>query len=138
MKKVFLFYPVVQKKDIDSLGHVNNEVYLRWLLEAAVAHSNHVGYSLEKFIEMGSAFVVRRHELDYLFPTYEKDQLRIETWTEPMQGARAFRYYEIYHQENNRLILTGKTMWVFVSLKDGRPAVIPDQVVAAFADFQSA
>ena len=95
MKKIFVYRPEVKDADIDNLGHVNNEVYLRWLIEAAVAHSGFVGYTLEKFLEMQSAFVVRRHELDYLLPTFKKDRLRIETWTDPMDGSRALRHYEI-------------------------------------------
>lgn len=137
MKKIFVYRPEVQSQDIDSLGHVNNEVYLRWLIEAAVAHSSFVGYTLEKFLEIQAAFVVRRHELDYLVPTFAKDRLRIETWTDEMDGSRALRHYEIINEENNKLILKGQTMWVFVNLQTGRPIKIPSEVIDAFAEFES-
>jgi len=137
MKKVFLYRHAVQATDIDTLGHVNNEVYLRWLIEAAVAHSSFVGYSLEKFLEIQAAFVVRRHELDYLLPTFVEDRLRIETWTDEMDGSRALRHYEIFNEKNNKMILKGQTMWVFVSLQNGRPTKIPSEVIAAFAKFES-
>jgi acyl-CoA thioester hydrolase len=136
MKKIFVYRPEVKDADIDNLGHVNNEVYLRWLIEAAVAHSSFVGYTLEKFLEMQSAFVVRRHELDYLLPTFKKDRLRIETWTDPMDGSRALRHYEIYNEENQKLVLKGQTMWVFVNLQNGRPIKIPNEVTTAFANFK--
>jgi len=136
MKKIFVYRPEVKDADIDNLGHVNNEVYLRWLIEAAVAHSGFVGYTLEKFLEMQSAFVVRRHELDYLLPTFKKDRLRIETWTDPMDGSRALRHYEIYNEENQKLVLKGQTMWVFVNLQNGRPIKIPNEVTTAFANFE--
>lgn len=132
MKNIFLYHPVVQKKDIDFLGHVNNEVYLRWLIEAAIAHSSHIGYTPQKFIEMKAAFVVRRHELDYLLPTFEKDRLRIETWLEPMESPRTLRHYEIYNEETHKLVLAGKTMWVFVNLQTGRPTKIPDGMLDVF------
>lgn len=136
MKKIFVYRPEVKDADIDNLGHVNNEVYLRWLIEAAVAHSGFVGYTLEKFLEMQSAFVVRRHELDYLLPTFKKDRLRIETWTDPMDGSRALRHYEIYNEENQKLVLKGQTMWVFVNLQNGRPTKIPNEIITAFANFE--
>jgi acyl-CoA thioester hydrolase len=136
MKKIFVYRPEVKDSDIDNLGHVNNEVYLRWLIEAAMAHSNFVGYTLEKFLEMQSSFVVRRHELDYLLPTFKNDRLRIETWTDPMDGSRALRNYEIYNEESNKLVLKGQTMWVFINLQTGRPTKIPNEIIEAFANFQ--
>ncbi len=136
MKKIFVYRPEIKESDIDSLGHVNNEVYLRWLIEAAVAHSNYVGYTLNQFLKMQSSFVVRRHELDYLLPTFKNDRIRIETWTDPMDGSRALRNYEIYNEETNKLILKGQTMWVFVSLQNGRPIKIPNEIVAAFAEYE--
>ena len=39
MKKVFIDHPEIKSRDIDNLGHVNNEVDLRWLIEAAVEHN---------------------------------------------------------------------------------------------------
>lgn len=136
MKEIFIYRPEIKASDIDDLGHVNNEVYLRWLIEAATAHSSHVGYTLSKFLEMQSSFVVRRHELDYLLPTFKKDKVRIETWTEPMDGSRALRQYELYNDETNKLLLKGQTMWVFISLQTGRPIKIPDGIITAFAEYR--
>ncbi len=77
MEKRFIYRPLIKNQDIDALGHVNNEVYLKWLIEAATAHSTELGFSIEKFLEMGSSFVVRRHELDYRLPVFLSDQPRV-------------------------------------------------------------
>ena len=134
MQKRFTYRPKITPNDIDVLGHVNNEVYLRWLLEAAMAHSTALGFTMEKFLEMGSSFVVRRHELDYRLSVYLKDQIRVETWVEPFEGTRAPRFYEIYTESESKLVLTGQTLWVYVDLKTGRPVKIPDLILNAFAD----
>jgi acyl-CoA thioester hydrolase len=134
MKSRFFYSPTVSAKDIDALGHVNNEVYLRWLIEAAVAHSSSLGYTLEKFFELKAAFVVRRHELDYLTPVFKDDQIRVETWIVPFEGSRAVRHYEIFNQKGGKPVMTGKTMWVYVSLQTGRPLKIPDSVLKDFSD----
>ncbi|HBA62065.1 MAG TPA: acyl-CoA thioesterase, partial [Elusimicrobia bacterium] len=39
MSKVFEFDRTVSQDEIDSLGHVNNQVYLDWLMDAATRHS---------------------------------------------------------------------------------------------------
>lgn len=128
----YTYLPQIMPTDIDAFGHVNNEVYLRWLLEAASAHSDSVGYSLEKFVELGAGFVVRRHELDYLLPVFLKNEIRIETWTEVFEGAAGFRNYEIINVKTERKILAAKSKFVFVDLKTGRPTAIPEDIILAF------
>jgi acyl-CoA thioester hydrolase len=126
-------YPIeIKNSDIDELKHVNNEVYLRWLIEAAVAHSESLGLSVEKYIEMGKAFVVRRHELDYRLPVFLSDKLRVETWTEKFSGSRGIRHYEIIRESDERVVLVGLTIWVFVDMKTGRPSQIPDDILELY------
>ncbi len=55
-----------EQEQLDGLGHVNNVSYLRWLEEAAWAHSNALGIGLAEFKSLDRAMVARRHELDYL------------------------------------------------------------------------
>jgi acyl-CoA thioester hydrolase len=119
----------VRTSDIDSLGHVNNEVYLRWLLEAAVAHSESLGLSIAKYLELGQAFVVRRHELDYRLPAYLNEALRVDTWTERFEGSRGIRHYEIVRESDNKVILTGLTVWVYIDMKTGRPVPVPEWIL---------
>lgn len=128
----FTYHPTITTNDIDELKHVNNEVYLRWLIEAAIAHSSSVGYPMSKFISMGAAFVVRRHELDYKLPVFLEDQIRVETWTEAFEGSRGIRHYELINEKTGKTALVGKTLWVFVDLKNGRPTEIPHQILADF------
>ena len=42
----------VLPEDIDSFGHVNNTVYLRWLTECAWAHSAAVGLPEDKCVAL--------------------------------------------------------------------------------------
>lgn len=130
--KRFSFKPTITSSDIDVLNHVNNEVYLRWLLEAAIAHSAAVGYPMAKFVDMGAAFVVRRHELDYKLPIFLGDDVRVETWTEAFEGSRGIRHYELINEKTGKTALVGKTLWVFVDLKNGRPTEIPHEILADF------
>jgi acyl-CoA thioester hydrolase len=132
MGPIFKYNLCVQQKDIDSLGHVNNEVYLRWLIEAATAHSDSLGFHLSRYIEMGQVFVVRRHELEYLLPTYLNEDLIVETWAEKFEGARANRQYKIIRTRDSKVILTGKTLWVYIDMKTGRPMNVPENIQQAY------
>jgi len=117
--------------DIDELGHVSNQVYLRWVLETAVAHSTAVGWSYREYLQIGGAFVVRRHELDYLAPVRLGEQLFATTWIESVRGASCVRATEI--TRNGHAVSRAATTWVFTSLASGRPQRIPVSLRESFA-----
>lgn len=116
--------------DIDELGHVSNQVYLRWVLEVATAHSAAAGWGYREYRELGGAFVVRRHELDYLTPVLAGHQLRATTWVDSLRAASCIRATEI--TRDDEVVLRAATTWVFTSISTGRPQRIPDQLRAAF------
>lgn len=129
----------VVPEDIDDLGHVSNQVYLRWVLEVAIAHSDSLGWSQREYHDIGGVFVVRRHELDYLAPVYLGQALSAITWIESLRGASCVRATEIVREGS--VVLRAATTWVFTSLastpQEGpasgrRPLRIPDPLRAAF------
>lgn len=137
MKQLFELAVVVTDEHIDFLKHVNNEIYLRWLIDAADAHSTYCGYPVEKYLADGACFVVRRHEIDYLAPAFLGERLIIETWVEEMQTKKSRRAYRIRCEHDGRLILSAETVWVFVNLSSGRPVAIPADIIAAFNNYRS-
>ncbi len=129
----FFSYPLkVQASDIDALKHVNNEVYLRWLLQAASAHSVSLGYGLEKFLSDGACFVVRRHEIEYLASAYMNEDLIVETWVKDMEAVRSKRAYRIRRIKDEKVLVTAETLWVYIDMKTGRPIEIPASMREAY------
>ena len=92
----FAAYFRVRHYEADALGHVNNAAYLHYLEQAAIEHSAAVGYPLGRYREMGTLFIVRRHEVDYLRPASPGDVLEVVTWAAEIRGPRAVRSYEVY------------------------------------------
>lgn len=135
MSLIFEYPITVTTKDIDSLNHVNNEVYIKWLMQAANAHSAFLGYALEKFLSSGACFVVRRHVVDYLAPAFLDEDLIIETWVTELHGSRCTRVYLIKRQSDNKTLIKAKTLWVYINLKTGRPIEIPKDISIAFAAY---
>jgi acyl-CoA thioester hydrolase len=125
MKPIFSLPLTVQREHIDSLEHVNNEVYLRWILMAAGAHSESLGYTMSFFLNSGGCFVVRKHELNYLLPTHLGEHLVIETWITSLKAAQSTRAYRIKRVQDDRVIFTAETLWVYIDLNTGRPIEIP-------------
>lgn len=71
MERIFRFPIKVGKESIDVLGHTNNKEYLRWMEEAALAHSDSLGWTMGRYLKIGKVFVASTHKIEYLRPTFE-------------------------------------------------------------------
>lgn len=121
---------VASPDDVDELGHVSNLVYLRWVLDAARAHSRAVGWDFDAYRRLGAVWVVRHHEIDYLQPAFGGDRLQIVTWVESWAAASSVRRTRI--ERDGRELAHAATQWVFVALDGGRPRRIPAEMRNAF------
>ena len=130
MAERFSFPITATEPDIDNLGHVSNLVYLRWVLEAATAHSTARGWDLDAYMKLGGVWVVRRHELDYLGQVTLGQSLVAETWVDSWKGASCVRKTELVRDA--QVVARCATTWAFMSLASGRPQRIPDVVFSAF------
>ena len=119
--------------DIDELGHVSNLVWLRYVLDAARAHSRAVGLDHAAYLGLGAVFVVRRHEIDYLAPAFEGEALVTRTFIASWGAAVSERRTRIVRARDDHEVLRAVTTWAFVSLESGRPRRIPREIVDAFA-----
>ena len=133
ISKALEFERRVTPEEIDGLGHVNNLVYLNWFIEAATAHSQAVGWGIERMLAIGEGWVVRRHEIDYLLPLKPEEIVLIRTWVETAERASSGRLYEIYRRSDGKMVCRGLTIWVWINYKTGRPQRIPQEVVRAFS-----
>lgn len=117
--------------DIDELGHVSNLVYVRWVLDVAMAHSRALGWDHAAYRAYGAVFVVRRHEIDYVAQVREGEALVAETWVEDWRPASCVRRTEL--RRGDQVVARGATTWAFISIDRGRPQRIPEQLLALFA-----
>ena len=123
---------VVSDADIDRLGHANNVAILKWIQDVAEAHSASVGFPMEAYERMGAAFVVRRHEVDYLRPAMHGERVRLRTWVDAAKGVSCTRSTEITSVEGGHVVAKALTTWVFAELATLRIVRIPDEVRVAF------
>ena len=122
----------VGEADLDELGHTNNIQYVRWLQDAAIAHSAHVGLTFERYVALGGVFVVRRHEIDYLRSALRGDELEVRTHVASVMAAKSERKYEIVRLSDETVIVSALTLWGFVDTTMGRPMRIPEEIYVAF------
>jgi acyl-CoA thioester hydrolase len=118
--------------DIDELGHVSNLVYLRWVLDAALAHSTAAGWDHAAYRALGGVFVVRRHEIEYLAAVFAGDAIEVVTWVAEWRGVTCQRHTSIRRGADRREVARAITRWAFIDLATGRPRKIPDELRGPF------
>jgi acyl-CoA thioester hydrolase len=128
----FVHRVVVQPADIDNLQHVSNLVYLRWVQEAAIAHSTALGFDEAAYLARGEVWVVRRHELDYLAPARDREELLVETRIATLGAANSVRKTQVLRAADRALLCRAATDWVYFDLARGRPKRIPPDLRARF------
>ena len=131
MIKHFEYRLTVTEQDIDDLDHAGNFHFVKWMQQAAIAHSTAVGWSPEKYIEMGSGWLVRSHKITYLKPAHDGDSVVIRTWVANMKPATSLRKYRILNDRGD-LLAEAETDWAFVNYKKQKPTRIPAEVAASF------
>ena len=102
----------VRFRDIDSMGHVNNAVYLNYFEQARMKY-----FSLiigEKWDWQKHGMVVARQEIDYKIPVLLNDEVQLETWCEKLGNASIiFRYrLNITRNGQSSIAVKGKTILV--------------------------
>jgi acyl-CoA thioester hydrolase len=126
---------VVGDDDIDMLGHASNIAFVRWIQDAATAHSAAVGLDLDAYRRLGAVFVVVRHEIDYLRPALRAEELQARTWISSVMAAKCLRTTQLVRKRDEQIVARGVTTWGFVAFETLRPKRITDGVRAAFGAY---
>jgi acyl-CoA thioester hydrolase len=128
-RPVFTLSLTARPEHIDELGHVNNAVWVQWIQEVATAHWYHAAPPAyrDAFI-----WVVVRHEIDYLRPAHEGDEVTARTWVaEAPRGARFDRFMEFVGSDG-KLLVRARTGWAMLDRRSGRPQRITAEIVHPF------
>ena len=81
--------------------------------------------------------VARKHELEYLLPTFVGDELLIGTWVSGNDGKLStYRDYQIIRAGDGKTVLTGRTHWVCVDMTTGRARRMPPEFIEGYRPVQ--
>ncbi len=132
MTPIFEYFHTVTDDEIDEQGHANNVVFVGWMQDAAVAHSATLGWTAQRYEQLGMGWVARRHTIDYLRPAFVGDQLVVETHVADMKRATSTRRYRILRRADGELLAKAETHWAFINYATGRPTRILPEILASF------
>lgn len=123
----FLRTRIVQGEDIDELGHVNNVVWISYVVQLAVAHARFLGWDLIEKKLLKATWVIHSQKATYHAPAFADDELVEETWISLIKGARCIRQTRIHAR--GRLLLSAETTWVWIERGTGRARRVPAELL---------
>lgn len=132
MRRVFRRTFTAPVEAIDINGHVNNLEYLRWMQDIATRHSASQGWTLERYIETRTSWVIRSHTIEYIRPAFAGESLTLLTWIAGIGENSSPRKYLFWRAADQQVLARAETMWVFVDTRAGRPDRIPEEFRSAF------
>jgi YbgC/YbaW family acyl-CoA thioester hydrolase len=95
-------------QDLDQVQHVNNAVYLAYIM-------------------------ARRHQIEYLGPAVLNDDLELTTWLSDVKDTTAHRHYAVTRASDGSPVVRARTFCVWVDLETGEPVPIPEAFLADLA-----
>lgn len=124
MDNAFTLRITVSLEDIDTLQHVNNLVYLKWMDKIATTHWDFLTKDnpLPQYV-----WVVMRHEIDYIKQATIGDEITVKTWVGETKGITSVRFMEFYKKDV--LLVKAKTVWAMLDSKTYKPARIRENVL---------
>ena len=132
MTAIYEYHHQVTDDEIDGLGHASNLAFVRWMQDAALAHSAYQGWDTERYYKLGAVWVVRSHHIEYLRPAFAGDPLVVQTWVSSFKRISSVRKYKMKRLTDGQPLAIAETNWVFVSQQQLAPRRIPPELSDAF------
>jgi len=132
MPAVFEHWLTVDRNDVDVLGHVNNVSYVRWMQDAAVAHSAAQGWPTQRYLEIGAGWVARSHWVEYRRPAFCDERIAVLTWVSNFRKVRSLRKYKITRPGDDAVLAVAETDWTFIGFEHQVPRRVPHDIVTSF------
>ena len=126
---VHRFFIRVYYEDTDAAGIVYYANYLKFVERARTEMMRLYGVEHEKSRQLeGTAFIVRRAELEFLAPARLDDELWVETRVKEIGGASILLAQDV---KRGATLLVGATILIACIGRQGRPVRLPPALRAA-------
>lgn len=122
----------VRTYEVDENGHVNNAVYLQWAENLTADHVERCGFGRSWSHRHGGAWLVRRHQITYHQPARPGDEVDATVRVLTLGGVRGERRTTFRRVTDSQLLAEVWSEWVWVRTAEGRPARVPDELVARY------
>jgi acyl-CoA thioester hydrolase len=129
----FTYQLRVRYSETDKMGYCYYGNYASYLEVGRVETMRSLGVSYKSMEDEGVMLPVLDFSIKYLLPAKYDDLLSVKTIITKIEGTRIYFDYEIYNEENQKLIIA-QTCLVFVGVKTMKPIAVPEHLLKLFSN----
>ncbi len=124
----------VRPDDIDMNNHVHYSRYLDYILMARYDQmKKDYKVAMEEFAARGFSWVASELTIQYKRPILLQDgSVRVRTQLEEFHGAKVVINFWIVKKAIEKLNAQGQVCYTMISMKNGRPTRVPDDIVQQY------
>ncbi|MDA7672868.1 acyl-CoA thioesterase [Verrucomicrobiales bacterium] len=124
----------VRPDDIDMNRHVHNSRYLDYVLAARFDQMERCyKMSMNDFLERGFSWYVKTTHIDHKRGLALGDKILVRTHVSEMRRHGVRVEFKIVKQSDQKISAKGYFDYVMVDAETGRPAIIPEDIAAAYS-----
>ncbi len=124
----------VRPHEIDWNRHVNQSVYLDYLLHARVDQMRKCyKMPIESFFKRGLSWITRSIFIEYLNSVYMGETIIVRTWIETVGKKGVTVKFQMLKKNDQILATEGTAVFVLINAKTGQPEVIPEDIRSKYS-----
>ncbi|WP_455538562.1 acyl-[acyl-carrier-protein] thioesterase [Terrisporobacter sp.] len=131
MDNIFTKQYEVTYRDTDARGECFLTSYMNFMADCGLTQDETYGFVISDMVKENHAWMLVDYEINIYEYVKYKGKLKSITYVEGMNKFYAKRCFKIY-DEDNKLILDGKTLVILVDSEKKRPISIPDEHYKAY------
>lgn len=125
---------MVRPHEIDWNRHVNQSVYLDYLLHARLDQMKRCyKMPIESFFQRGYSWITRSISIEYLNSVYMGETIIVRTWIEKIGKKGVTVKFEMLKKKDLSPATEGTAVFVLINAKTGRPENIPDDIRSKYS-----
>lgn len=131
MHETLVLDTTVSYRDVERTGVLSLPAAFKLLQEAAIRHADQFDVGARAMRTRGESWILSRILVRMeRYPAYE-EPLRVETWSTGIRSFKGFREFRL-HDRQGATILSGSSLWLYVSLRSKAIARVPRELADAF------
>lgn len=114
--------------DVDANAHVFNTRYLVYVDDALTDLLDEAGLGFQEEDRGGALMVLAHTEIDYRSEAVIGETLATTVRLESIGNTSIVFDFEIVEEQSNRLVATGREVYVTIDSEDRQPVLVPEEV----------
>ena len=110
----------LKSSDVNRWQRLRTSVMMRWLQEAAIAHTEELGMGREKTLDKGILWIISLQRTEILRTPVYDEKIVVRSWPGKTMHVFFPRYYELVSEDGSEVMVRASALWMLLDEKTRR------------------